>query len=101
MTDAHQSRQKRDKEYQRTRDTFNEMELEDQAAFLVEATASMLARGLEEAGRVMADGLDELFRHSTRRKRRPSGASGPGPAEPETSQQRSPRGGSHDDASSN
>jgi len=99
MADAQHSRKKRDDEYRRTRDTFNEMTLEDQATFLVEATTSMLARGIEEAGRVMAEGLDDLFRHKTAHKRHSEDAKGPGPAEPETAQQRRPRGGAHDESS--
>lgn len=99
MADARESRKKRDEDYQRTRDTFNDMKLEDQATFLVEATATLLARGIEEAGRVMADGIDEIFRPRTARKQRSSASEGPGPAEPETAQQRRPRGGARDDTS--
>jgi hypothetical protein len=85
--------------YRRTRDAFNEMNVEEQASFLVEATASMLARGVEEAGRAVAEGLDDLFRSKTNRSKTKSTASprrgkqGPGPAEPETAQQRRPHGG--------
>lgn len=85
-------------EYRRTRDSFNEMNVEEQATFLVEATASMLARGVEEAGRVVADGLSDIFRPRKQRKRRGKGAHGPGPAEPETAQQRRPHGGTSDTA---
>ena len=93
MADSHRSRKKRDDEYRRTRDSFSDMPIEDQATFLVEATASLLARGVEEVGRVVADGVDDLFQGSSRRKQRSSGkGSGPGPAEPETAQQRRPRG---------
>lgn len=97
MEDARQTHTRRDEDYRRTRDTFNEMKLEDQATFLVEATASLLARGIEETGRAVADGIDELFRPKARRTSRDApGARGPGPAEPETSQQRRPRGGAQD-----
>ena len=92
MADAHDSSTKHD-EYRRTRDAFDRMNVEEQASFLVEATASMLARGVEEVGRTLADGLDDLFR--ARGKTSSSsekGKKGPGPAEPETAQQRRPTG---------
>ncbi len=85
--------------YRRTRDTFNEMNIEQQATFLVEATASMVACGVEEAGRVVADGLSDIFRPRQQTKRRGKGPHGPGPAEPETAQQRRPHGGTSDAAS--
>lgn len=96
MTDAHRARKKRDEGYRRTRDTFDDLPLEDQATFLVEATASLLAHGLEEAGRAVADGLDDLFRTSKSHEQEADSTTGPGPAEPETAQQRRPRGGSSD-----
>lgn len=94
MAHSEQAGKEREENYRRARDTFNHMEPEDQATFLVEATASLLARGVKEAGRVMAEGLDELFRPA-RTSSRP-GSSGPGPAEPETAQQRAPRDGASD-----
>jgi hypothetical protein len=57
---------KEDKErrarYQRTRAEFDELAIEDKAVFLVEATVSTIARGVEEAGRKLAEELDTLFR---------------------------------------
>lgn len=97
MTESNNKSSSRD-EYRRTRDTFNEMDFEQQATFLVEATASMLARGVEEAGRVVADGLSDIFQPRKQKERRGQGAHGPGPAEPETAQQRRPHGGSSDTA---
>jgi hypothetical protein len=85
-------------EYRRTRDTFNKMNVEQQATFLVEATASMVARGVEEAGRAVADGLSDIFGAQKQTKRRSEQKHGPGPAEPETAQQRRPRGGTSDAA---
>ncbi len=79
-------RQQSDREaYERTRRDFDEMRLEDKAIFLVEATASTLARGIEEASRAAADELDDLFHRKTRKKDKKRG--GPGAAEPETAQQ--------------
>lgn len=80
-------RQQSDREaYERTRRDFDEMRLEDKAIFLVEATASTLARGIEEASRAVADELDDLFRRGTRKKQKER--SGPGAAEPETAQRK-------------
>jgi hypothetical protein len=84
-------------EYRRARETFNKMNVEEQATFLVEATASVLARGMEEVGRVVADGLSDMFQPKGQRQRHDAAhPHGPGPAEPETAQQRRPRGGSHE-----
>jgi hypothetical protein len=60
---------------------------------LVEATASVLARGVEQVGQAVADGLDDLFHRARPSPSASSRERGPGPAEPETSQQRRPRGG--------
>lgn len=94
MAHSKQAGEEREENYRRARDTFNHMNPEDQATFLVEATASLLARGVKEAGRVVAEGLDELFRPARSSSR--SSSNGPGPAEPETAQQRAPRGGASD-----
>jgi len=79
--------------YRKTQDDFEAMEFEEQASFLVEATASTLARGLERAGRMLADGLDDAFRQATRgaRSSGPDAPHGPGAAEPETSQRQAPK----------
>ncbi len=76
--------------YNQARDEFDRMDLEDQATFWVEATASLVARGVQEAGRSIACELDHFFAGARRRaEHRDTG--GPGPAEPETAQQRAPR----------
>ena len=78
-----------DDAYEETRHRFDELEVEEQAQFLIEASASALARGIEQAGKVLADGLQDAVR-------RPCGSScasqdsGPGPAEPETAQRQAP-----------
>jgi translation initiation factor 2 alpha subunit (eIF-2alpha) len=79
--------------YERTKRDFEEMNLEQKASFLLEATASTLARGLEEVGRSVGEELEDLFRrarkrHRTSKKKDPHG---PGAAEPETSQRSAPR----------
>jgi len=81
-----------DDTYEQTRRRFDDLEVEQQAQFLIEASASALARGVEQAGKVLADGLRDAM-HRPHRSSRTS-ESGPGPAEPETSQRQAPKGGS-------
>jgi len=74
--------------YDRVRRDFEELEIEKQARFLIEASASTLARGLEEVGSLLADGLEDVLRRERGSRTRPE--SGPGPAEPETAQRQAP-----------
>lgn len=93
MTDAHDAKSRHDA-YRRTRDAFDQMKTDDQATFLVQATASLVARGVEEIGRMVAGGLDDLFEGRAAPSSSQSGSKhGPGPAQPETAQQRRPRSG--------
>jgi len=81
-------------QYDQTRRDFESMKLEEQATFLVEATVSTLARGIEEAGHALAEGLDDVFKQARRTKSssaEPGPGTGPGPAEPETSQRQAPK----------
>lgn len=87
----------RDAQYEQTRRRFDELDVEAQSRFLVEAAASTLARGVVQVGEMLAEGVEDVLR----RTRRP-GASGPagtrpGAAEPETSQRRQPRSGARDE----
>jgi hypothetical protein len=66
------------------------MSLEDRTRFLVEATASTLARTVEEAGRHLARGIGELFGEARERRASAGGARRPGAAEPETAQRTAP-----------
>jgi hypothetical protein len=52
----------RSEQYQRVREAFDSLGVTDRATFLLEATAATLAHGLEEAGRAVADELDNFFR---------------------------------------
>lgn len=95
-------------QYERMRDNFNDLELEDQLTFLFESAAGTVARGLEEVVRTFSEGIDEAARtvrkagkryekRSRKHGRRARGSrstpsGGPGAAEPETSQRRAPRG---------
>jgi len=67
---------------------FEELELEEQAQFLIKASASTLARGIEQIGQVLADGLEDVMHRS----HRSPGA--PGTSGPETAQQQAPKNGS-------
>ncbi|MFO8100245.1 MAG: hypothetical protein R6T83_11575 [Salinibacter sp.] len=85
--------------YDQTRRQFEAFSPEERTRFLIEATASTLAQGIESVGRTLAHGLQD----TVRRARQRSGGDGskPGPAEPETSQRQQPRNGrsaSPDDA---
>ncbi len=53
--------QTRDATYEKVRAAFEELGIEERAAFLVEAAAATLGRGLEEAGRTLAHVLEDLF----------------------------------------
>ena len=75
-----------DESYDRMRRDFEDLEVEKRARFLIEASASTLAKGLEEVGRVLADGLEDVMGKAERQPASGSDPSGPGPAEPETAQ---------------
>jgi hypothetical protein len=47
--------------YKRTREAFDGLKIEDKAIFLVEAAVATVARGVEQAGRVLAHELDAIF----------------------------------------
>jgi hypothetical protein len=79
--------------YDQTRHQFDDLEPEEQARFLIEATATTLAQGIERVGRALAHGLQDTVRQA--RRRSSSGPkTGPGAAEPETAQRQRPRNGS-------
>lgn len=80
-----------DSQYDETRKNFEQLEVEEQASFLVEATATTIARGVLQAGEALSSGIEEVLR-----RRRSTSSHGPGAAEPETSQRRNPRSGGHD-----
>lgn len=93
--DAHDARgagPRRGSRYERTQRDFREMPLEQQAAFVIEAAASVLARGLEHIGRRLAEELDAVaHRAASGPEAERSKDAGPGPAEPETAQRTAPR----------
>ena len=81
-----------DDDYEQTRRRFDELEVEQQAQFLVEASASALARGIEQAGKALAEGLQDVVRRPHRSSPASQAGSGPGAAEPETAQRQAPKG---------
>lgn len=80
--------------YHEARSRFDELDVEEQASFLVEATASTLAHGLEEAGRALAGSLQELARQARKSSTQArSSSTRPGAAEPETAQRQTSHNG--------
>lgn len=79
-------------EYDEARRSFDELEMEEQTRFLVEAAASTMATGLRQAGEALADGLEEVVRQArSHRAATDEQTKRPGAAEPETSQRKEPR----------
>jgi len=87
MSDSHDSR------YREARRHFDELEIEEQSRFLIEATASTLADGVVQAGALLADGIEDALRRARRASGRSPGRQQPGAAEPETAQRQRPRSG--------
>jgi hypothetical protein len=85
-----------DRQYEQTRRRFDELDVEAQSRFLVEAAASTLARGVVQAGEALAEGLEDALRRARRQGPAASSDPRPGAAEPETAQRRQPRSGSGD-----
>lgn len=74
--------------YNDARRQFEDLDLEEQTSFLIEAGASTLAEGVREVGDLLADGIEEALRRA--RARSSEGEHRPGPAEPETSEHQAP-----------
>lgn len=87
-----------DDRYDQARRRFEELEVEERTRFLLEASVSTFAQGLEQAGRALADGLDEIFHGAERTSHSSGEAERPGAAEPETAQRQAPRNGSASEA---
>ncbi len=79
-----------DDSFNRVRHDFEDLEIEQQAQFLIEASASTLARGIEQLGQTLAEGLGDTMRNSCGGAA--SSDEGPGPAEPETAQRQADMG---------
>lgn len=94
MTDEKES----ETHYDEARRNFDDLNVEERARFLVEATASTLAHGVQQAGEALADGLEEAIRQTRHRSGHRSEKGGTGAAEPETAKRQPPRNDSHDSA---
>lgn len=66
---------KGDDSYRRIRDDFDGLDLEHQATFLVDATVSLLAKGIETAGRALADEVDGFVERQRKKAAEKKGAS--------------------------
>ncbi|NBC19128.1 MAG: hypothetical protein GVY18_17635 [Bacteroidetes bacterium] len=51
----------RKREYREAQSAFDRLRVDEKAIFLVEATLSTVARGIEEVGSALADELETLF----------------------------------------
>lgn len=54
--------------YKRVRSEFEDLEIEDKALFLLEATVGTVARGVEQFGRGFAEEIDKAFRQAKRER---------------------------------
>lgn len=77
-----------DDRFRQAREAFDDMDLQNQASFLLEAAARTVASGAETLGRRLGDEIDRMFERGPDAEDRRRGGR-PGPAEPETSRQRS------------
>jgi len=59
---ADQAEDTGERRYRSTQDAFRDLPLSQQTRFLIEATATTVARGLEAVARSVADEMDEAFR---------------------------------------
>ncbi len=58
--------QERKEKYKRVRTDFEDLEIEDKALFLLEATVATVARGIEQIGRGFAEEFDKACRRAAR-----------------------------------
>lgn len=85
--------------YRDLRESFDELQIQDKALFLVEAAVSTLARGIEQAGETLADEMGDLFRSEEGgRRSRPSSAASPSTSERQAPHRRQKPGSGEDDA---
>ena len=54
--------------YKRVRSEFEDLEIEDKALFLLEATVGTVARGVEQFGKGFAEEIDKAFRQAKRER---------------------------------
>jgi hypothetical protein len=73
---------RQDKHYNKTREDFDSMGLEDRAAFLIEATFSTAAEALDRAGRELADFVEDLDQTTEDPKKKGSSSESSGSTDP-------------------
>lgn len=62
--------QERKERYRRVRSDFDDLDTEDKVLFLMEATVSTIARGVDEFGRAVSDELNKAFSRRAEKKER-------------------------------
>lgn len=89
--------QDRKQKYHRVRSDFDDLKTEDKVVFLLEATVSTVARGIDELGRAVSDELGKAFDRRARKKEGDAEAS----AERDSSEDATSHGDGapHDDSS--
>lgn len=60
--------QERKERYRRVRTEFDDLDAEDKVLFLMEATVSTIARGVDEFGRAVSDELNKAFSRRAEKK---------------------------------
>ncbi len=71
--------QERKERYKRVRTEFDDLDTEDKVLFLMEATVSTLARGVDEFGRAVSDEINKAFSRRAEKREKQDKAS---PEEP-------------------
>lgn len=86
--------------YEKARRSFEELEVEEQASFVVEAATATVAKGLLRVGETLAEGVEDVVREARQRRADEASSTGPSGAASETAQEPSGNGSrSSDDAS--
>jgi len=75
-------KQEKNEKYQRARSDFDELDTEEKVVFILEATVSTVARGIDELGRVISDEINNAFSRRAERKARRGTYSNGEPAAP-------------------
>lgn len=69
--------------YENARRSFEELEVEEQASFVVEAATATVAKGLLRAGETLAEGLEDVIREARQSHADKASSTGPNGAESE------------------
>lgn len=86
--------QERKEHYKRVRTEFDDLDTEDKVLFLMEATVSTIARGVDEFGRAVSDEINKAFsRRAEKKERREKEKASPGTTASTASQSKSSKSG--------